>query len=134
MRPYPGKQSSLDQDAYNYLHSRARRIVECAFGILATRWRVFCTRLAVCPTNVCKVVQAAIILYNMLQTNTTTHAADVEDLLTGYRPENVEGLEDLLHLGTWGSSEAVDIRDRFKAFFNDNPLPWQLNHIQRGLN
>ena len=84
MRPYPGRQCSLDQEAYNYRHSRARSIVECAFGILATRWRVFYTRLAIHPTNVTKVVQGAIILHNMLQTDTTLA---VEDILQEYQPE-----------------------------------------------
>ena len=66
MRPYPGKQCIIDESAYNYRHSRARRIVECAFGILATRWRVFYTRMAIYPENVTCVVQGAIILHNML--------------------------------------------------------------------
>ena len=130
MRPYPGRQCSLDQEAYNYRHSRARRIVECAFGILATRWRVFYTRLAIHPTNVTKVVQGAIILHNMLQTDTTLA---VEDILQEYQPDNVHGFQDLVRRGTRGSAEATEVSDKFKRFFTENPLPWQNAHIQRGL-
>lgn len=41
MRPYGGKLLSEPKKVYNYRHSRGRRVVENAFGILSSKWRIF---------------------------------------------------------------------------------------------
>ena len=131
MRPYPGRECTLAEAAYNYRHSRARRIVECAFGILATRWRVYYTRMAIFPVNVTKVIQATIILHNMLQVDTTP-GVNVDDVDEGERPE-VEGLADLPRRGGRVAADIAEIRNRFRTYFLENPLAWQDAHIRRGL-
>ena len=59
MRPYSTDNASLccEIEAYNYRHSRARQTVECAFGILVSKWRCLKTELQVSPEHIDKLVQ-----------------------------------------------------------------------------
>ena len=65
MQPYPhGKRQNrlpYDKSIFNYRLSRARRIVENAFGILAQRLRVFDRRLQIYDHNVIKIVNATFV-------------------------------------------------------------------------
>ena len=60
MRPFPRGTACLSQDdlVFNYRLSRARRIVENAFGILAQCWRMFSRKLNLLPENANSVIKA----------------------------------------------------------------------------
>lgn len=58
--------TSEEKKIFNYRLSRARRIVENAFGILASRFRIFHTQINVEPENIVKIVMATIVLHNFL--------------------------------------------------------------------
>lgn len=59
MKPYPGRGMSQQERIFNYRLSRARRVSENAFGILATRFRIFRSSIAATPTNAKMFVLAA---------------------------------------------------------------------------
>lgn len=58
LRPYPGRGLTDKRRIFNYRLSRARRTVECAFGVLSNKWRVLHTPLLVEPNFANEVIKA----------------------------------------------------------------------------
>nr|CAI5845544.1 unnamed protein product [Callosobruchus analis] len=68
MKPYPGShQEDSIERIFNYRLSRARRVVENAFGILSVVFRVLRKPMLLEPHKAAKVVLACIYLHNYLR-------------------------------------------------------------------
>lgn len=67
MRPFSGTHLDVNKRIYNYRLTRARRYVECAFGILANKWRVFHRPLDVNKTTAIWIVKACTVLHNFVR-------------------------------------------------------------------
>eukprot|EP00794_Sanderia_malayensis_P010419 gene10419-11510_t len=90
MKPYPHRNLERLRRIFNYRLSRARRVVENAFGILAHRWRVFLTPMNMCPDKVTDIIFATYCLHNYLvekNKGSYTSAADMEMQITQFRKE-----------------------------------------------
>lgn len=86
LKPFPQKGITNDELIFNYRLSRGRRVVENAFGIMASRFRVFHTNIYMKPTKVQDVVLACIVLHNFLGRNgsyITRSSVDSEDTTNG---------------------------------------------------
>lgn len=70
LRPYSRRHLGDNEPdkMFNHRWSRARGVVENAFGILAARWRCIRGHLEVQPEFLDKVVVASCCLHNMTQT------------------------------------------------------------------
>ena len=113
---------------FNYRLSRAGRVVENAFGILAARWRCFRRYLEVQPEFVDKIVLASCCLHNMLCTDKTFEA----DTGSINLPEVA-----LLNLGPirrHSTRLAFQVREIFKEYFNSDggSVAWQVPTVHRG--
>ena len=98
MKPYPQRLLDKPKRIFNYRLSRARRVVENAFGILTSRFRVFLTTIRLQPEKVTYLILAGCCLHNFLvETNkhTYTSACDVENANHNVRP------------GSWRSDQAL---------------------------
>lgn len=65
MKPYPRRDLD-DVKRFNYRLSYARQRVECTFGILASKFRIFENSIAIYPEKVDKVIKAACVLHNFV--------------------------------------------------------------------
>lgn len=86
MKPYSGENLSNDEVIFNYRLSRARRIVENAFGILASRFRVLVNVINLCPEKAATITLTTCYLHNFLRRNNSSlylrGSVDVENTNT----------------------------------------------------
>ena len=57
---------SYEKRIFNYRHSRCRRCIESAFGILAGKWRVLRTPMEVKIDTATEITLATIVLHNFV--------------------------------------------------------------------
>jgi hypothetical protein len=85
LKPFPFRQLTKEQRIFNYRLSRARRVIENAFGILANRFRVLLTLMHISPDQAEIMVMACCALHNMLRVKAPaaiTANVDIEDPVT----------------------------------------------------
>lgn len=123
MRPFPGRTLPRDRRVYNYRLSRARLVVENAFGILASQWRMYRRPMELQPDFVGRCVKATCVLHNFLQKTTPASA------MRGLPDGDVEPLPGLGRVAANNSArEAIRVRETFAAYFNaEGAVPWQEN-------
>lgn len=144
MKPFSSKNTTTyERRIYNYRLSRARRIVENAFGILANRFRVFLHIIPLDPDKVERIVLAACCLHNFLREHDSAQnndgLLDSEDTSTGRLTEGTWRTESAFH--TWhhlarnvqnrSTNYATEVRQEFVEYFtNEGTVPWQDQSVQ----
>lgn len=73
LRPYPRKNNlNTNKKVFNYRLSRARRTVECAFGILTSRWKILRRPITANIFNATSIIKATVCLHNFLMAKDLT--------------------------------------------------------------
>lgn len=135
MKPYSRRNLSKKERIFNYRLSRARRISENAFGILAWRFRIFQRPIETKVETTDLIVWTACLLHNWLRrTNAgnTISLADYEDpnsgdVIPGPWRESPFRFRSVMKLSSNNYSDnAEEIRDAYaKYFMNEGAIPWQ---------
>ena len=123
MKPYARRGLSTEQRVFNYRLSRARRVVENAFGILSNRWRVLLSPINQRPDVVENMVLACCAMHNFLR----------EEYSAVYDgPETNSSLQQAVLSGSTNPTQQAKItREVLTEYFNsDNgAVAWQWDSI-----
>ncbi|XP_035432552.2 uncharacterized protein LOC118264220 [Spodoptera frugiperda] len=143
MKPFPFRNQPGPNRVYNYRLSRARRVVENAFGLLANRFRILRKPIELCPEKVIKLVTAICVLHNFLLERSSRHV---------YAPQGSfdEEIDGVVTPGSWRqdpppdnilfsnrplasnmSNESKEIREEYKEYFvsPEGEVSWQYTYI-----
>ncbi|XP_018402561.1 PREDICTED: putative nuclease HARBI1 [Cyphomyrmex costatus] len=133
MRPYPrSRRLNISRKIFNYRLSRARRTVECAFGILVARWRIYRQPILACTSTAVKAVQAMVILHNFIINEELDLPLAERQYCNIQEERNLSATNELTDIRNSSSrkSKALKIRDNFAHYFEHvNPLPWQWDKV-----
>lgn len=125
IKPFSQRDLTDEHRVFNYRLSGARRVVESMFGILATRFRIFHTKINLNPSNITDVVMACCILHNFLRKTSPNHytpldSLDQEDYDTVTNRTDDSSLLDLNRGYSRSAAEdAKQVREAFCNYFNN---------------
>lgn len=129
IRPYNQRNLTNIRRIFNYRLSRGRKIVECAFGMLVSKFRVFETPISCSVTKVIRIVKAACVLHNFIKINEKGNPNfSAENTST----ENMSTLNRFIHQNQGRpSDQAIRNRDYLCEYFVKpyGSVPWQNNYI-----
>ncbi|XP_057183837.1 putative nuclease HARBI1 [Triplophysa rosa] len=154
MRPFPGTNLPREKQIYNYRHSRARRVIENAFGILVARWRILGRPLECRPDKAVDIVKACCVLHNFLACTDEVNTAVNRYIPANFTDSDTTGSPQL---GEWrrvvagdtnvfepldprnlsrarSSRAAIGVRNDLMAFFQspNGIVSWQNQIVCRG--
>lgn len=121
LRPFGGTHLDRQKRIFNYRLTRARRYVECAFGILANKWRIFHRPLDVREDTAIRIIKACTVLHNFVRERDGLNYEDTH-------LENTSALNNIPHAQTKRAGPSANaIRNIFSDYFisQAGSVPWQ---------
>lgn len=122
MRPYSGQYLGERKNIFNYRISRARRIIENTFGILAKKWGIYNRPVAATPENINKYIFTTVCLHNFLRN-------EEGNIIQFENDEIIENNEN-------GAAFATHIRNSLWNYFItlNGMVDWQHDYVTTGQN
>ncbi|XP_073430082.1 NAD-dependent protein deacetylase sirtuin-3, mitochondrial isoform X1 [Dendrobates tinctorius] len=109
LKPYSSRDLDHRKKIFNYRLTRARRTVECAFGILVSRWRILSTAINLKMETVDEVVKACVVLHNFVMAKERPNF-DMDEPAANPLP-------DFTQHPLRSSVEVAQMRDQFADYF-----------------
>ena len=134
IKPYSRRDLSQEEKIFNYRLSRARRVSENVFGILANRFRCFRQPLRMLPDNCISIVLCCCVLHNFLRKHVGERyllpVVDNEEWDIDTTMSALQGLTQTQ--AKYPTVAAKHVRDKLCLYFNSpqGSVPWQLAKIR----
>lgn len=137
MKPYPGKTlpAGSRERIFNYRLSRARRVIENVFGIMASVFRVLRKPLLVEPDKAAIIVMTICHLHNFLRENSSNYITsnEIDTEVYGQLREGswrhdseMTSFRPIVNTGRRSAKQIKEIRDELADYFmNEGSIPWQ---------
>lgn len=127
MRPYARRQLDFPSRIFNYRLSRARRTVECAFGILTKKFGIFQKAIETNIDLTEDTIKCACVLHNYIRQsqNENDKILETEFLKQNANVPQLQSLRPTINHRANG--EAMQVRDTLKQYFSspEGCVPWQ---------
>lgn len=123
LRPYSGTHLPVHKRVFNYRLSRARRYIECTFGILSNKWRILHRPIDVRVDFAVDVVKCCCVLHNFVRER---DGFNFDDTLT------ISGLQDYIHIENINVNRNINrFRETLTQYFmsETGKVSWQLDRI-----
>lgn len=125
MRPF-AKPETFGQQVFNYRLSRARMNVECSFGMLRSKFRLFDSPICCSMKTLVPVIKACCVLHNFIRVNDREHVR--ESYFTSLKPSTT--LTPLQNISGDLTFEGTSIRnDLVEYFISAGKVSWQEEKI-----
>jgi hypothetical protein len=119
MRPFPQRSLNDERRYFNQRLSRARKCVECAFGILCVKWRILGKPLETNLEHACLIIKATCILHNVIRDSDGNSDPHYNAILNRTETENNTALSSR---NDSSSMVARNVRDMFVNFLSQNRM------------
>ncbi|XP_056633555.1 uncharacterized protein LOC130443108 [Diorhabda sublineata] len=129
LKPYSST-PTIAEKIFNYRLSRARRIVENGFGILAARFRILGKPIQVDEQTAIKIIKSTCTLHNWLRmtmpnTYTPPGSADYEDNI------NLTIIQGRSRINKRSKAIAEKLRNKYRDYFSgEGAVDWQTYMIK----
>lgn len=117
MRPYPQSVLNPANEIFNKRLSRARKCVECAFGILCAKWRILNKAIETNCKHARLIIKTTCLLHNIILDKDGSNDNDYSDITSNSVNETQR-----VPRNNRAGNLAINIREKFKEYFVNNNL------------
>lgn len=120
MRPYPSSNSNREKTIFNKRLSRARVTIECAFGILSNKWRIFMKCIETNTKHAKLIIKVACLLHNIVRSRDGNSDKDFREYMINLQANDNRSMRS--RRNNRATLNAINIRDQYKNYFVNNPI------------